>query len=276
MEQHMPDQPKRARGRPRALSTPSEQNTIRSLDRALDILKALSQSESVSLTELSSQTEQSPATVYRVLTTLSTHEIVEMDEANQTWHVGPGAFRIGARFLHRNNLHNASRPIMRALMNATDETANLGIEQQDQVLFLAQAETHQSIRAFFSPGSQNPMHSSGIGKALLAHFSEDRVRTITGRIGLARFTDNTITNIDTLLEELAAVRTNGYAFDNEERTTGMRCIASPVFDPYGEPVAGISISGPAFRIPLNAVSELGQKVRNAASKLTTAMGGTQL
>ncbi len=271
----MPDTRKRARGRPRSLADTSSQNTIRSLDRALDILKEISLSDSVSLTELAQRTGQSVATVYRVLTTFSIHEMVEMDEASQTWSVGPGAFRIASRFLHRNNLHNASRPIMRELMNATNETANLGIEQKDHVLFLAQVETHQSIRAFFSPGSQNPMHASGIGKALLAHFSEERVRSIATKVGLERFTDNTITEFGGLLKELAVIRRQGFAFDNEERTEGMRCIASPVFDPYGEPLAGISISGPSFRIPLNAVNELGHKVRDAAAKLTTSMGGVQ-
>ncbi|MCP5073989.1 MAG: IclR family transcriptional regulator [Rhodobacteraceae bacterium] len=262
--------PQKPRGRPKAADV--DQTIIQSLDRALDILAELSRADSVSLTELSLITRQSPSTVYRVLSTFARHGMAEAD-ANQQWRIGPGAFRIGSRFLRQSNLLDASRPIMRDLMQSTQETANLGIDDNGQVLFLSQTETSQTIRAFFPPGTRNPLHSSGIGKAILAWYAPERVAAIVANHGLKRFTDTTITDPDDLSEDLARARQKGYAFDNEERTNGMRCIAAPVFDPFGEPVAGLSVSGPGFRIPPNAVSEIGAKVRAAANELSKAIGG---
>ena len=171
----MSDQPKRGRGRPRAFHDKTEQNTIQSLDRAMTVLQALAGFEGISLTQLAENTDQSPATAYRVLTTLKTRGIVEIDQQRQTWHVGAGAFRIGSAFLRRTNLVERARPVMQRLMEVTGETANLGIENARHVLFVSQVETHASIRAFFPPGTQSPMHASGIGKALLAQFDEPRL-----------------------------------------------------------------------------------------------------
>ena len=116
-----PNTERRGRGRPRAFHDKTEQNTIQSLDRAMMILESLATSGGMTLTELSNRLEQSPATAYRVLTTLETRGIVELDGQSQTWHVGAGAFRIGSAFLRRTNLVERARPVMHALMEATGE-----------------------------------------------------------------------------------------------------------------------------------------------------------
>jgi IclR family transcriptional regulator, acetate operon repressor len=262
---------RRPRGRPRAFHDKTDQNTIQSLDRAMVILDRLASSGGMTLSEIASSLDQSPATAYRVLTTLAGRAIVEHDALQQTWHVGAGAFRIGSAFLRRTNLVERARPVMRALMEVTGETANLGVEQGDMVLFVSQVETHESIRAFFPPGTRSPMHASGIGKALLAQYPEPRVRAIAAR-GLDRFTARSLTDADTLLADLAATRTRGYAIDDEEKNDGMRCVAAPIFNATGEPVAGISISGPAARVTPVRLASLGAEVRRAADTLSRALG----
>jgi IclR family transcriptional regulator, acetate operon repressor len=262
---------KRPRGRPRAFHDKTDQNTIQSLDRAMMILDRLAASGGMTLSEIASELDQSPATAYRVLTTLETRGIVEADPVAQTWHVGPGAFRIGSAFLRRTNLAERARPLMRALMEATGETANLGVEAGETVLFLSQVETHESIRAFFPPGTRSPMHASGIGKALLAEYPADRVARIAAR-GLDRFTPRTLSDAGALLSDLAAIRARGYAVDDEERNDGMRCVAAPIFNATGEPVAGISISGPAARVTPARIPGIGQEVRRTADALSAALG----
>ncbi len=269
----MDEASKRARGRPRAFHDKTEQNTIKSLDRALGILAELSTSDNLSLSELADRSDQPVSTVYRALTTFAQHDMVSLNPQTQLWRIGPGAFRIGSRFLRQNNLLEQSRPIMQKLMQATNETANLGIENHDQVLFVSQVETHQTIRAFFPPGTRNPMHSSGIGKALLAEYSLEHVAGIVERVGLQRFTANTITDPKELTEELSRTRERGFSFDDEERTDGMRCVAAAIYDPFQVPIAGLSVSAPTFRVPKNAIHELGGLVANAAKNLTEAIGG---
>jgi IclR family acetate operon transcriptional repressor len=237
------------------------------------ILERLSQWGGATLTDLSEDLGQSPATVYRVLYTFEARGMVDFDPAAQTWHIGAGAFHIGSRFLRRTSLVERARPFLRDLMQKTEETANLGIARDGQVLFLSQVETHHNIRAFFPPGVMSPMHSSGIGKALLAQMPDKEVASIVRRHKLPAFTAHTLVTPEALAADLAETRRRGYAFDAEEKNEGMRCIAAPVFDMHGEPVAGLSISGPSARIPDDRIETLAAAVRDTAARLTSALGG---
>ena len=264
---------RRARGRPRGWDDKTEQNTIKSLDRAMEIFEYLSTHQGLPLSQLASDLDQSPATVYRVLVTLETRGLVEFDPEEQFWHIGSRAFVIGTRFLRRTSLVDRARPILRDLMEATGETANLGVERGGKVLFLNQVETHESIRAFFPPGTLSDMHASGIGKALLANMEPRRLKAWLRDRDLARFTQHTIADPDALIDELELTRARGYSIDAEEKNIGMRCIAAPVYNMYGEVVAGISVSGPTSRIGLLSIEDISATVMQAARDLSQAIGG---
>ncbi len=264
---------RRARGRPRDWDDKTAQNTIKSLDRAMEVFEYLSEAQGKPLTALAAETGQSPATVYRILVTLEGRGLVEFDPEDQVWHIGPRAFVIGARFLRRTSLLDRARPILRKLMEATGETANLGVEKGGKVLFLSQVETDETIRAFFPPGTLSPMHASGIGKALLAQMDTDRFARWFRDNPPERFTQHTLLNRDRLIADLTDIRTRGYAIDGEEKNLGMRCIAAPVFDINREAVAGISVSGPTSRVSPDTLQPLSQAVMDAAAALTEAIGG---
>ncbi|MEO1637672.1 MAG: HTH-type transcriptional regulator BhcR [Pseudomonadota bacterium] len=269
----MDDLAKSARGRPKAWDDKRAQNTIKSLDRALEVLITLGEMQGGTLSEIAGAMDQSPATVYRVLTTFQGRGFVDFDEQTQVWHMGPAAFLTGSHFLRRTSLVERARPIMRDLMEATGETANLGIERDGKVLFLGQVETHATIRAFFPPGTASAMHASGIGKALLSRMDDARQRQVLAAGQLERFTDYTLTEPEAIISDLRDTKARGYAIDGEERNVGMRCIAAPVFNVFGEVVAGISVSGPTTRITTDRISDLAQPVMDAAQQLTKAIGG---
>lgn len=264
---------RRARGRPRGWDDKTEQNTIKSLDRAMLVFEHLSRFKGRMLTELADDLNQSPATVYRVLVTLETRGLVEFDPGEQLWHIGAQAFVIGAGFLRRTSLVERARPILRRLMELTGETANLGREQDGQVLFLSQVETNATIRAFFPPGTLAEMHSSGIGKVLLAQMPPERVAQVLASHPLQAFTANTLTDPASLARDLATIREQGFAIDAEERNEGMRCIAAPVFDHSRTAVAGLSVSGPTNRVSEDKTEELSRAVMQAAQDLSSALGG---
>jgi IclR family acetate operon transcriptional repressor len=264
--------PLRGRGRPKAWDDRTAQNTVKSLDRAMAVFEHLSTTSGTTLSELAADTDQSPATTYRILVTLEARGLVEFDPGPQLWHIGPRAFLIGTRYLRRTSLVERARPVLRRLMERTGETANLGIAREGHVLFVSQVETHASIRAFFPPGTLSPMHASGIGKALLAQMSpEARTRALSAA-GLERFTERTLTDRDAIEADMALTRQRGYAIDDEEKTEGMRCIAAPVLDLHGEVVAGISVSGPASRVRDDEIAALAAAVRDAAATLSAALG----
>lgn len=263
---------RRPRGRPRS-NNAEDTSTIRSLDRGLSLLTDLAKNGGVTLTEISLRAGLPASTAYRMLTTLQKHGLVELDEATQEWWVGIEAFRLGSSYLVRTNLAESARQTMRQLMEETGETANLAIADDGDVVFVSQVETHQPIRAFFRPGTRGHMHASGIGKVLLAHMPRLAVKKILQRKGLPEFTDKTLTSADALMNDLDITKQRGWSYDDEERYSGMRCVAAPIYNTFGEAVAGISISGPTVRLSDQKVNELGPKVKQAADAVTLLIGG---
>jgi IclR family transcriptional regulator, acetate operon repressor len=264
---------KRRRGRPRAFNAPAEPNAVQSLDRALKILAIVAEADGLSLSEIAERAALAPSTAYRMLTTLGNHGMVEFDGPDQLWSVGVETYRMGAAFLRRRKLVDRARIVMQQLMESTGETANLGVAEDDCVVFVSQVETHQAIRAFFRPGSRSPFHASGIGKAILAHLGADRVEAIIAKTGLQSFTDRTLAREAELSLDLGRIRARGWSIDDEERYPGMRCVAAAIFNEFGEPVGGISISGPTVRVTPQRLAAIGPEVREAAAAVTRMIGG---
>lgn len=264
-------EPARTRGRPRSFNDRTDQNTIKAVDRAMTVLRTLSELENATLSNLSQATGDPAASVYRVLVTLQAHEIVDLDPTDQTWHVGAGTFQIGSAFLRRTSLIERAREPMRTLMVATGETANLGIRSEGDVLFVSQVETHAPIRAFFPPGTRADLHASGIGKALLAALDPAR-RAAVLPATLSRYTSKTLADHAMLTIDLDQIAARGFSVDDEERNEGMRCIAAPVRNLHGEVVAGISVSGPTSRVASNRIDAFAAHVMAAAETLSQRLG----
>lgn len=264
---------KKTRGRPRTTTAEKPPATVQALDRALRLLINLAGADQATLTELTMQTGMAPSTAHRLLMTMQAHGIVAFDQAGQNWMIGVEAFRIGRSFLRRTRVVEAGREVMRELMEATGETANMAIADDGEVVFISQIESQEAIRAFFTAGARGPMHASGIGKTLLAELPREDVERILQKKGLPSFTPNTITTPDALFADLERSRKRGWSIDDEERNVGMRCLAAPIYNEFGEAVAGISISGPTVRMSNEKLGELGPFVKRAADKVTRSIGG---
>lgn len=268
--------PKRRRGRPRLPPEERAENnsTIQSLERGLNLLQLLARSGSASLSDLSLQSGLPASTAYRMLSTMQKLEFVTFDESIQEWSVGIEAFTVGSSYFNRANLAEVSRPVMRQLMLDTGETANLGmLTDGGHVTFLTQTECTHPIRAFHLPGTRSPAHSSGIGKAMLAELAEHQIEDVLQKTGLQRFTEKTLISSQALFNDLDATYKRGWAFDDEERHIGMRCIAAAIHDTQGSAIAGISISGPTARFGDSELSQFGTRVRQAADEVTHLIGG---
>ena len=264
---------RKGRGRPRSLKSAVVGGAVQALDRGLTLLEILAEEDGLTLSELSRRSGVSASTVHRILLTLESRAYVQHDMERGLWLVGVGAFKTGSAFLRNRRVASMGRAAMHALMEATGETVNLGIEDDGEVVFISQIESHDTLRAFFRAGSRGAMHASGVGKALLAEFPEHRVRQICAVRRLERFTEHTITDLGELLSELAQVRRNGWAHDDEERSLGMRCVAAPIFNEHAEAIAGVSVSGPAVRVTPRKLDDYGPMVRRAADEITRSIGG---
>ncbi len=265
----------RPRGRPRGGPTNRAAPNVKALERALTLLGIVAEADSVNLTELSHRAGIPASTAHRLLMTLQNYGYLEFHEDTQMWSVGVEAFRIGGSFARRIKVVEAGRPVLHELMAQTGETANMAIADDGDVVFVSQVETHEPIRAFHRPGTRAHMHASGIGKALLAHFDGPALDAWMQAKGLTVYTQNTICDPEALRREMAETRRRGWAIDNEERTLGMRCVAAPIYNTFGEAIAGISVSGPTVRIPDDVLTEYGVLVRRAADRVTESIGGTR-
>ncbi|EFL89281.1 HTH-type transcriptional repressor AllR [Ahrensia sp. R2A130] len=263
----------RKRGRPRLFEGRDEDKVVRALDKGLVVLRVISESDGLSLSEIAETSEVSAPTAYRSLITMQMHGLVAFDDHTQLWRIDVEAFRVGSAFLSNSAVSEQARPVMQRLMESTGETSNLGILSDREVVFLSQAETHEPIRAFFRPGTRSPVHTSGIGKALLAFRPREEAQRLAEQLDMKPFTDNTICSADDLMKAVDEMVAQGFAVDDEERTLGMRCVAAPIFNSFGEAVAAISTSGPSVRVTKDRVLALGKQVRAAADEISRNIAG---
>jgi len=159
-------------------------------------------------------------------------------------------------------------------MEECGETANLAIRDNMDMVYLAQAECREMMRALAKPGARVPIAGSAVGKTLLARMPEAEVARLFETPDPNSRTRKTIDALPRMLDELERVRDQLYAIDDEEHAVGLRCVAAAVFDHLGDPLGAISLSGPTARIPDDRISKLGVVVRDVAKEATTALGGT--
>jgi len=259
----------RKRGRPPGPNSRAGDGKNQSLTRALTLLERLSETPTgVSLTDLSYQLGIPTATVHRLLSTFE-----ELGFVERLWFVGLKAFTVGNAFLSRRDFVASARPHMHTLVDQCGETVNLGVIDDGEVVFIGQVESREVMRMIVRLGSRSPIHASGVGKALLAHLSEQRLAQILQHRGLAHYTERTIVNPGKLREELEHIRQLGYALDDEEHGIGLRCVAAPIFDENRQALAAISLSGPKARMTDARLDELGVAIRQTADEITLALGG---
>jgi IclR family acetate operon transcriptional repressor len=252
----------------------SRDGGVQSVDRALSIIETLAEDdEGYRLSDLAVRTGLSTSTVHRLLATLENRRFVQFDRTESKWHVGARSFTVGATFARRRNFTAQAVPYLRKLRDLTRETANLAVVDDEFIIVLTRMESREIMRSLTKVGGRVAMVASGVGKAVLATYSDEDVSAIIRHHGMPRMTEKSIVRPGDLFKELGKVRRQGYAIDDEEACMGLRCIAAVVFNDCGEPLAAISVSGMTSRLTDDRLAALGQTVREVAAELTVALGG---
>ncbi len=247
---------------------------VQSVDRALSIIETLAEDdEGYRLSDLAVRTGLSTSTVHRLLATLENRRFVQFNRADSKWHVGARAFTVGATFARHRNFSAQAVPYLRKLRDLTRETANLAVVDDEFIIVLTRMESREIMRSLTKVGGRAAMVTSGVGKAVLATYSNDDVSAIIQHHGMPRMTEKSIVRPGDLFKELEKIRRQGYAIDDEEASMGLRCIAAVVYNDCAEPLAAISVSGMTSRLTDDRLPMLGQTVRDVAAELTAALGG---
>ncbi len=250
-----------------------DRTSVQALSRALTLLEILADDDDgYRLVDLAERSGLPAPTIHRLLTTLQQRRFVTFETEKNLWRIGAQCFSVGSAFLPRRDMVALATPILRRLRDDAGETVNVGGLDQNEVLLLHQIESKQMMRAISRPGQRSPLANTAMGKSILAWLPHSRATQLVQQ-GLRRLTPQSIMRGTALHVALDEARRVGYAIDNEEVAVGLRCVASPVFDEFGEPVAAISVVGPTFRVTLSRLEPLSRSVMVAASEVTTAIGG---
>jgi len=241
-------------------STPSQGNTLGSLDRGLTVLEVIAERGEARLAELARELGTSRSTMFRVLETLRARGFTEHVVANHTYRLGRGARSLAAQATG-SALARLAEPAMADLRNATGETVNLIGVQGGRLVYEAVLEGGYALRSLPSLGQTVASHCSALGKAVLAESPAAQRAILLEPEPYRGFTQNTITARGELDVELETTRQRGYAIDEEEIETGLTCVAAAIRGTDGRPAGALSVSGLSERMHRLDLGELGQRIR---------------
>lgn len=254
---------------PKAAAAGEGKNPIQVIERMMRLLDVLAQHpDPVPLKQLAQETGLHPSTAHRILGAMGQSGFVERSEA--------GIYRLGIRLLElgslvksRISLRETAMPAMVKLHTATGESVNLGIRDDDEIVYVERTSSGRAaVRVVHIVGARAPLHTTATGKLFLVEDGSEKVRDYARRTGLPASTPASITALPALEKELDKVRRHGVAFDLDEVESGVRCIAAGIRDDSGELIAGLSLSTPSERFS----PDWAPLVRDAADEISRALG----
>ena len=250
-----------------------ERYFINSILRASGILKALSEGKgSFTLREMAQFMKLDRSTTYRILLSLEKCGLVEKDEKSGGYSLGLGAFEIGSAYQRRADFVPIAKPFMEELALKAQETVNLAVLSGTEILYIDKVDSPRSVGVMSKIGQRNPVYCTSLGKSLLAFQSEEEQARIIAEIEFRPLTPHTITSRKEFLKEMKQIRLQGYALDRREIEEDVECIAAPIRNHIGNPVAAISISGPQKKIQTPREKEYVGWVTEAAERISSRLG----
>ena len=240
------------------------------LDRALTILDFVAERPR-RVNEVAAELEVHPSTALRLLHTLRRHGFV-YELIDHHYRLGPAMFRLGFQALADIDLRAVARPHMEELNNLTGETVHLGVLGGAQVVYVEKVMAKHPVTMLSQIGAIAPIHCTGVSKAILAYLPEDkRARLIAGHT-YTRFTDHTLLSPEALLADLTETRRRGFAYDNQEHSLGIHCVAAPILAGDDEVLGALSITAPVSRIDETALLGYVPALKETVGKISGHLG----
>jgi len=249
--------------------------SVRAVDRALDILLSFTQEKPVlSLTEISEEVGMSKSTVHRLLGTLENKRFLIKN--NNT-----GKYHLGFRFLEMASqvMEDASQqwaiPYLQELSEECGETVDLAVMDGEYVIYLQVVESKQRVKIAAAIGQRLPAFCTASGKVFLAYLPKEQVETILSK-GFTRYTENTQIIPANLFDDLNKTRQQGFAISKQEYEKDINAVAAPILATDGYPIAVIAIVGPSYRLSQERMMTLGPMIQSIIKRITREVGLTAL
>lgn len=221
--------------------------TLKTTENTIRVVNTLKRLDTAGVTELATHLDMSKSTVHDHLTTLKKHDYVTKHD-DGTYGIGLGFFEMGEYARKRRKIYEIARPEVKALAEETGELANLMVEEHGRGVYLYRAHGEKAVTLDTHTGKRRYLHNTALGKAILAHLSEERVHEILNMHGLPVSTENTITDRDVLFEELKTISKRGVAYCGQERVEGLQCVAAPILSNDNRVLGAVSIAAPTTRM----------------------------
>lgn len=250
----------------------TEKNPIQVSERIFHTIECLAASGPTGLLELSSELKLNKTTVHRILNSLICMDYVKQDPETLKYSLTFKFCGIANQILSQNSLSALAHPHIRALAEKTGETVHLVQLEGNHAVYIDKVESKNNVRLVSMVGRSIPLYCSGVGKALLADMSDERIKEIWDASDIRRFTEHTITDYEELCRRIVQIREQGYAFDDEENELGVRCIAVSLKDFYGKPTYAISISSPVSRLDDERVNVFRKLILETKKDIQTEAG----
>ena len=216
------------------------------------------------------------STVHRIAQTLETKEIVRRVDGGYV--LSAGADRLSG-VLPPARLADVAKDVLDELHALVGETTNFAVPHERAMLIVAAVQSRQQLRTVTPVGTHDPLHASALGKAYLAALAPEQEEELLSSIEMQAFTPRTRTNLADLRKDVGAARHRGFAIDNQERASGVRCVAAAVWSGTSPPVGALSVSAPVGRLTLTRAEEFGAMIAQSAGNLArlieeASTGGT--
>ena len=253
-----------------------ENGENQSVTRAIEILNLLADTaEPLGVREIARRLDLAPSNVQRLIKTLAKASFLEQTEDTQRYKIGYRAFQVGSAFVGQNSLYSAVMPELYTLAEQ-HITGFLGVLRDRSVVYLATVQSEGPIAITHRPGSQTHLHSTAMGKALLAEMDDREIRALLGAGPLPRLTPRTKVALPQLMKEIETIRRTGYATSEEENRQGFFSAGAVVRGARGAAIAVVSGAVPTAVLKANDRAIIVRQVVDAAQKASRKLGAPNI
>jgi IclR family transcriptional regulator, KDG regulon repressor len=237
----------------------------------LRLIEEMMSVDQIGVTAVSKQMDIPVASAFRLLKALEYCGFAEQLPDSKRYRLSLKLFEIGCRVASKVTVRDLAAVEMERLARQTRLAVNLGVLVGADLLYVEKIQTDDTLVLNLPPGMRAPAHCTAMGKAILAHVTEDP-RQIIGEEPWAGSTEHSITTYDGLMSELAAVRRAGWAVDRQELSLGIWCVAAPIVDSLGHVHGAISVSTLRARFDQSEIDDLGLHTLATARRIAARIG----